>query len=100
MAQRQPPILVHLQQIYMLFCLALLAASYYNASAEMQQHKPLKQQALLVFAVLYPFYDDLQQLLCACLYGDDRAAHYCCPLFGRHPFGHCLFPWLLLEGLC
>jgi len=77
----------------MLFCMTLLVASYYDASAEMQQ-------ALLVFEVLYPFYDDLQQLLCACLYGDDRAAHYCCPLFGRHPFGHPLFPWLLLEGLC
>ena len=100
MAQRQHPILVHLQQIYMLLPLALLAASYYDASAEMQQHKAFKQQALLVFEVLYPFYDDLRQLLCACLYGDDRAAHYCCLLFGRHPFGHPLFPWLLLEGLC
>ena len=77
MAQRQHPILVHLQQIYMLLTLALLAASYYDASAEMQQHKAFKQQALLVFEVLYPFYDDLRQLLCACLYGDDRAAHYC-----------------------
>ena len=100
MAQRQHPILVHLQQIYLLLPLALLAASYYDASAEMRQHKALKQQALLVFVVLYPFYDDLQQLLCACLYGDDRAAHYCCLLFGRHPFGHPLFLWLLLEGLC
>ncbi len=84
----------------MLFYMTLLVASYYDASAEMQQQRALKQQALLVFEVLYPFYDDLQQLLCACLYGNDRAAHYCCPLFGRHPSGHPLFPWLLLEGLC
>lgn len=83
-----------------LFCTTLWAASYYDASAEMKLLKALRQQALLVFEVLYPFYDDLRQLLYACLYGDDRAAHYCCPLFGRHPFGHPLFPWLLLEGLC